>query len=126
MALLKSAVVGLGFMGGTHIEALRRIGVEVLGAIGASQDETQAGTNQHALPTRYATFEDICADPEVDVVHLCTPHYLHFPQARAALQAGKHVVCEKPLASTSAEARELGDLAEANRLVAAVNYNLRF
>src|SRR5512141_779334 len=121
MALLKSAVVGLGFMGGTHIEALRRIGVEVLGAIGNSQEETQVGSNQYALTERYATFEDICADPEVDVVHVCTPNYLHFPQATAALQAGKHVVCEKPLANTSAEARGLAELAEANKLVAAVN-----
>lgn len=113
-------------MGSTHIEMLRRIGVEVVGAIGISPEETQAGCSQLALPNRYASFEDICADPEVDVVHLCTPNYLHFPQAKAALQAGKHVICEKPLTNTSAEARELTELAEASKLVGVVNYNLRF
>jgi predicted dehydrogenase len=126
MAVLRSAVVGLGFMGATHIEALRRIGIEVLGAIGISPEETRAGCAQHGLPQRYATFEDICADPAVDVVHLCTPNYLHHPHAKAALEAGKHVICEKPLANTAQEARELAELAEARRLVGAVNYNLRF
>jgi predicted dehydrogenase len=126
MTPLKSAVVGLGFMGGTHIEALRRIGVEVLGAIGISPEETATGASQHALPKRYAAFEDVCADPEVDVVHLCTPNYLHFSQAKAALQAGKHVICEKPLANTSAEAHELAELTDMGSQVGAVNYNLRF
>jgi predicted dehydrogenase len=123
---MKSAVVGLGFMGGTHIEALRRIGVDVLGAIGVSAEETEAGSHRFSVPRRYATFEDICADAEVEVVHLCTPNFLHFPQARAAIQAGKHVICEKPLANTSAEARDLVELAEARKIVGAVNYNLRF
>lgn len=123
---MKAAVVGLGFMGGTHIEALQRIGVEVLGAIGISKEETEAGCRLNAVPPKYATFEDICSDPEVDVVHLCTPNYLHFPHAKAALQAGKHVICEKPLANTSAEARELVKLSESTRRLGAVNYNLRF
>lgn len=126
MARLKSAVVGLGFMGGTHVETLRRIGAEVVGVVGVSREETEAGCAQYALANRYQSFEDVCADPEVDVIHLCTPNYLHYPQAKAALEAGKHVICEKPLANTSAEAKELADLAEARGRIGAVNYNLRF
>ena len=65
-------------------------------------------------------------DPAVDVVHLTTPNHLHFDQARAALAAGKHVVCEKPLAMTAAETGELLRLAEQSGLVHAVNFNIRF
>ncbi len=126
MSQLKSAVVGLGFMGGTHIEMLRRIGVELVGVVGVSREENEAVCTKYALPNKYRVFEDVCADPEVDVVHLCTPNYLHFPQAKSALLAGKHVICEKPLANTQAEALELADLAEARQLIGAVNYNLRF
>jgi predicted dehydrogenase len=126
MAHLKSAVVGLGFMGGTHIEMLRRIGVEVVGVVGASREENEAACSQFSLPNKYTVFEDVCADPEVDVIHICTPNFLHFPQARAALLSGKHVICEKPLATTSSQALELTDLANARHLVGAVNYNLRF
>lgn len=126
MTTLKSAVVGLGFMGGTHIEMLRRIGVEVVGVVGISPEENEAACTKYALPNKYTAFEDVCRDSQVDVIHLCTPNYLHFPQAKAALLAGKHVICEKPLANTQAEALELADLAEARHLVAAVNYNLRF
>lgn len=113
-------------MGATHIEMLRRIGAPVVGAIGISPEETRAGSRKFGLPERYATIEDICADPEVAIVHLCTPNHLHFAHARAAVEAGKHVVCEKPLANTAAEARELMELADARGVVGAVNYNLRF
>jgi predicted dehydrogenase len=126
MTQLKSAVVGLGFMGSTHIEMLRRIGVEVLGVVGFSPEENESACARYALPNKYTVFEDVCSDPQVDVIHLCTPNYLHFPQAKAAILAGKHVICEKPLANTQAEALELADLAEARHLIAAVNYNLRF
>jgi predicted dehydrogenase len=113
-------------MGGTHIEMLRRIGVEVVGVVGASREENEAACGQFSLPNKYTVFEDVCADPEVDVIHICTPNFLHFPQARAALLSGKHVICEKPLATTSSQALELADLANARHLVGAVNYNLRF
>jgi len=68
----------------------------------------------------------VLKDEKVDVVHLCTPNYLHFPQAKKALLAGKHVICEKPLALDTNESQELAKLAEKTGLIAAVNYNLRF
>jgi predicted dehydrogenase len=123
---IKAAVVGTGFIGVVHVEALRRLGVEVTGIVGSSPDRAAVKAEAAALPAPYASFEAMLADPAVDVVHLTTPNHLHFDQARAALAAGKHVVCEKPLAMTSAETAELLRLAEQSGLVHAVNFNVRF
>ena len=79
-----------------------------------------------AIPRWYNNFEEAITDPEVKVVHLCTPNNLHFSQAKQALEGGKHVLCEKPLAMTSGESAELADLAKKKGLFTAVNYNLRF
>ena len=123
---IKAAVVGTGFIGVVHVEALRRLGVEVTGVVGSSPERAAAKAKAAALPPPYSSFEAMLADPAVDVVHLTTPNNLHFDQARAALAAGKHVVCEKPLAMTSAETAELLRLAERSGLVHAVNFNVRF
>jgi predicted dehydrogenase len=122
----KVAVIGLGFMGRTHIQALRRLGVEVYGVAGIDEDEAKKAASEFSIPHWYRSFEEAIADPEVKVVHLCTPNNLHFSQAKQALEAGKHVLCEKPLAMTSSESRILSDLAKKKGLITAVNYNLRF
>jgi predicted dehydrogenase len=121
-----AAVVGTGFIGVVHVEALRRLGVPVHGVVGSSQARAAERAAAVGLPPAYESFEAMVADPGVDVVHITTPNHLHYPQAAAALAAGKHVVCEKPLAMTSAETRELVRLAEASGLVHAVNFNIRF
>ena len=123
---IKAAVVGTGFIGVVHVEALRRLGIEVTGIVGSSPERAAEKAKSAALPAPYPSFEAMLADPAVDVVHLTTPNRLHFEQARAALAAGKHVVCEKPLAMTSAETGELLRLAEESGLVHAVNFNIRF
>ncbi|GAB4576315.1 MAG: Gfo/Idh/MocA family oxidoreductase [Anaerolineae bacterium] len=123
---LKAAVIGLGFMGGTHIEALRRLGVTVLGCLGSTPEETQGGAQTYGLPHAYESLEALLADPEVEVVHICTPNYLHYEMVKAALEHDKHVICEKPLAITSAQSAELVRLVRSRGLVGAVNYNLRF
>jgi predicted dehydrogenase len=120
---IRAAVVGTGFIGVVHVEALRRLGVEVVGVVGSSPERAAA---KEGLPAPYPSFEAMLADASVEVVHLTTPNHLHFEQARAALLAGKHVVCEKPLAMTSAETAELARLAEESGLVHAVNFNVRF
>src|ERR687897_815924 len=99
MSGIGAAVVGTGFIGVVHVEALRRLGVDVTGIVGSS-------------PVR--------------VVHLTTPNHLHYPQVKAVLAAGKHVVCEKPLALGSSESAELLRLAEDSGLVHCTNYNIRF
>jgi predicted dehydrogenase len=122
----KVAVIGLGFMGRTHIQSLRRLGVEVYGVAGVNADEARNAAAEMAIPHWYQTVDEALADPQVQAVHLCTPNHLHYLHAKQALEAGKHVLCEKPLALNAKESGELAGLAQAKGLVTAVNYNLRF
>src|SRR5438552_13236834 len=121
-----AAVVGTGFIGVVHVEALRRLGVQVHGMVGSSRARAAERAAVLNLPPAYESFEAMLADARVDVVHITSPNHLHFPQAAAALAAGKHVVCEKPLAMASAESGELVRLAQGSGLVNAVNFNIRF
>ena len=121
-----AAVVGTGFIGVVHVEALRRLGVQVLGVVGSSRERAAARSRELGLPPAYESFGAMLEDPLVEVVHIASPNYLHLEHARAALQAGKHVVCEKPLATTSAQSAELLELAERSGRVHAVNFNIRF
>jgi predicted dehydrogenase len=121
-----AAVVGTGFIGVVHVEALRRLGVQVYGVVGSSHARATQRVAALGLPPAYESFEAMLADPRVDVVHITSPNHLHYPQAAAALAAGKHVICEKPLAMTSVETGELVRLAHASGLVHAVNFNIRF
>jgi len=120
---LRAAVVGTGFIGVVHVEALRRLGVEVTGVVGSSPERARG---KPGLPEPYESLEAMLADERVDVVHLTTPNNLHYPQVKQVLAAGKHVVCEKPLALTAAESGELLELAEQSGLVHCTNFNIRF
>ncbi len=123
---LKVGVAGTGFIGPAHVEALRRLGIEVAGL---SEIDVQRGQERAAalkIGKVYSSFEAMLADPSIDVVHITTPNYLHYPQVKAALLAGKHVICEKPLAMDSREGGELVALAKQKGLVNAINFNLRF
>ena len=126
MKHLKAAIAGLGFMGVTHAEALRRLGIEIVGIIGIDVEEGRNAIDKFGVDRIYEDFDQLVHDPDVDVVHICTPNYLHYPMSKSALLAEKHVICEKPLANTQEEARELKQIAETCQCVAAVNYNLRF
>ena len=119
---IRAGVVGTGFIGVVHVDALRRLGVEVAGVVGSSPERARA----KRLGPVYESYEALLADDGIDVVHLTTPNHLHYPQVKAALEAGKHVVCEKPLALTSAETAELLELAERSGLVHCTNFNIRF
>jgi predicted dehydrogenase len=123
---LPSAIAGTGFMGHAHAEALRRIGAPLVGILGSSPEKSRRAADQLGVPRAYASFDELVADPAVEVVHVATPNRLHYPMAKAALAAGKHVLCEKPLAMTSAESAELVALAAASGRAAGVNYNIRF
>jgi predicted dehydrogenase len=121
-----AAVIGSGFIGTVHIEALRRIGVNVLGLLGSSAQRAAASAERIGVPHAYADLDELLADDRVRVVHVTSPNELHYPQAKAILDAGRHVVCEKPLAMTSEESGDLVRLAAASGLVNAVNFNIRF
>ena len=126
MSKIQVGVVGTGFIGPAHIEALRRLpNVEVAALCEVNIELATAKAKQLGIPKAYV-FEDLLKDDSIKVVHICTPNFLHFSQSKAALLAGKHVVCEKPLAKDLAEAEELVALAAQTGLVNAVHFNLRY
>ena len=125
-AEIGAAVVGTGFIGAVHVEALRRLGVQVHGVVGSTRERAAARAAEIGLPQAYGSFQAMLDDPRVDVVHVTSPNHLHHEHSRAALRAGKHVVCEKPLAMTPAESADLLQIAEHSGLVHATNFNLRF
>ncbi len=118
-------VAGTGFIGPAHVEALRRNGINVLGLAENTPEKAAQKAAEMGIPRWYGSLEDMLADDAIQVVHLATPNYLHFPHAKAALLAGKHVVCEKPLAMNTRESAELVRLAQQTGRVNAVNFNIR-
>ena len=120
------AVIGAGFMGPTHVEALRRLNINVVGILGVDEAESRQAAQKLGLGKAFADFAAVLADKQVQSVHITTPNRLHFEMARAALKAGKHVLCEKPLAMNSRESGELAALAQSTGRAAGVNYNMRF
>jgi predicted dehydrogenase len=126
MASLGAAVVGTGFIGPVHIEALRRLGRPVVGVLASTPEKSRAAAAALAIPRAYADYDELLRDPEVHVVHITSPNRLHFEQCKQALAAGKHVICEKPLAMNARQTLELVDLASRAPVVTAVNYNVRY
>ena len=126
ISTIGTAVIGTGFIGTVHVEALRRIGVQVRGVLGSSPKRGRARADALAVVNAYDDLDDLLADETVDVVHVASPNHLHLSQSKAILAAGKHVVCEKPLAMTAAESAELVRQAAATGLVNATNFNLRY
>lgn len=125
MTTIRTAMIGTGFMGKVHTEQVRRLGyVEVAAIAGSSLEKAKAAAKDMGIP-QAASWEDICRDPKIDAVHICTPNALHFPQAKLAIENGKHVLCEKPLTMTAAEAKKLLDLAEKKKVVHCIQHNLR-
>jgi predicted dehydrogenase len=118
-------IAGTGFIGPAHVEALRRLGIPVLGLAEVDLETAQKKAAELGIPKAFGSFEALLADPEIDVVHLATPNVLHYPFAKAALQAGKHVICEKPLAMNTQESAELVRLAAEVKKVNVVNFNIR-
>jgi len=127
MDRIRTAVIGTGFMGRVHLEALRRVeNVDVVEVAATSLDKArEAGAGYNVLNVT-GDWHDVINDPSIDAVHVATPNVSHFPIAKAALEAGKHVLCEKPLAMSVTEAQELTDLAAAKGLRGGLNHNLRY
>ena len=123
---IKAAIVGTGFIGPAHLEALRRIpNVEVIALVEVNQELANEKAKQLGIPRAYV-FADMLKQDDIDVVHICTPNFLHYSQAKAVLEAEKHVICEKPLAISLQEAEDLVKIAKTTGLVNAVHFNLRY
>jgi predicted dehydrogenase len=122
-----AALIGGGFIGPVHVEALRRIGVRVVGLLGSSPDRARRTANQLAIARVYRDLDDLLHDPEAGVVHVASPNAGHFSQTKGVLESGRHVICEKPLANSSSETAALLALARSRPgQLAAVNYNVRY
>jgi predicted dehydrogenase len=119
-------LVGSGFIGPVHLEALRRLGRPIAGVVASSPDKAAAAARALGVSRGYPTLADALADPAVASVHLTSPNRFHFEQSRMVLEAGRHVICEKPLAMTPAESRSLVELAAKSPGASAVCYNVRF
>ncbi len=122
---IKAGVIGTGFIGPVHVEALRRLGIAVT-AICDVADLGAKAAARLAIPHAFADYRELLASPEVDVVHITTPNRFHCEMSLAALRAGKHVVCEKPLAMNTRETARMVEASRAVGRVFAVNYNVRF
>ena len=127
MKPVRTAILGTGFMGRVHLEAVRRVeSVEAAAIAGRNVEAARqlgAGFSISAIATDY---REILRDPEIDAVHICTPNAQHFPMAKEAIEAGKHVLCEKPLATSVEEGEELVSLAAKKGVRNCVCHNLRY
>jgi predicted dehydrogenase len=114
-------------MSWVHLDALRRIGVPVVTMLGSSPAKSEAAVRQHRLEKGCRSLDEVLDDDTIDCLHVCTPNRSHFDIVSRALRAGKHVLCEKPLAMTTQESAALVELArQHSRQATGVNYNIRF
>src|SRR5215204_4565464 len=123
---LRVAIAGSGFIGRVHARSARLAGAHLVGIAASSRESARAAASELGADRAFDSAEDLVRDPDVDVVHICTPNHLHVPLSEAALAAGKHVVCEKPLASDSSAARHLLDLAAETGLLTGVPFVYRY
>jgi predicted dehydrogenase len=119
-------IVGTGFMGLAHLEALRRLGIAVRGIVGSTPERAGQKATQVPLPPVFDSYEALLADPAIHVVHITTPNVLHHAQVAQAIAAGKHVLCEKPLAVTVDEGRDLLAMAAKAGVLHGVCFNQRY
>jgi predicted dehydrogenase len=127
MRILKTALIGTGFMGRVHAENLRRLGtVEIVALAGSSGERAREFGKSIGVNRTTGNYQELLEDSSIDAVHVLTPNALHYPICRAALEAGKHVLCEKPLTVSVEQARELVDLAARTGLANCIQHNLRY
>jgi predicted dehydrogenase len=126
MSDLRVAIAGTGFIGRVHARSARLAGATLVGVSASTPERGEDAAKQLGAERSFASAEELVVADDIDVVHICTPNHLHAPLAKSALEAGKHVVCEKPLAMSSAEAEELVQIARGVERVASVPFVYRF
>ncbi len=127
MKKIKTAIVGTGFMGKVHAENVRRLGnVEIAAVVGSRQETADKFAEAMSIPFATGDLKVVLENKEIEAVHICTPNVDHFPMSLAAIEAGKAVLCEKPMTMTVAEARQLVAAAKTKNAVNCVQHNLRY
>jgi len=119
-------ILGAGFMGRVHALAARMLGARLVGVVASTPARSDAAAAMLGAEQGFATAADLIRHPAVEVVHVCTPNVLHVPLVEMALASGKHVVCEKPLATTASDAEKLAAHARDSGLVNAVCFTYRY
>lgn len=140
MKHLRIGLVGFGFMGKTHLFAVRNLPffyrggemgglaftAEVAAVSASAPASAEAAARAYGIPRAVGTAEEMLADPAIDVIDICSPNPAHYAVAKAAILAGKHVLCEKPLTVTVTEAAELCELADEHGVICGTVFNNRF
>lgn len=123
---LRAGFVGAGFMAEVHSRAARASGAEIAGIVSSSPASAARAKERLGVEQAYTSVGDLLQDDTIDVIHVCTPNSTHHALAEAALKAGKHVVCEKPLATNVQDAAKLTELADTAGMVSTVPFIYRF
>jgi predicted dehydrogenase len=123
---MRAAIIGAGFSGRVHARALRLLGVTLTGVVASTPASSEAAARELGADRIFHDAATLIQHPQVDVVHICTPNHLHRRLAELAMAAGKHVVCEKPLGVTGADAAVLTERAREAGVVAAVPFAYRY
>lgn len=127
MQKIKTAIVGTGFMGKVHTENVRRLGnVEVAAVVGSRPERAREFAERANIPIAASSLNEVLENKEIAAVHICTPNVDHYPMSLAAINAGKAVLCEKPMTMNSDEGRRLVQAAAAKNAVNCVQHNLRY
>lgn len=127
MDKIKVGIIGTGFIGPAHVEAMRRLGyIEITALSDIDQATARSKADALHIPSSFGDYREMLRSANIDSVHICAPNSFHFEMAKNALLAGKHVLCEKPLTMRSGEAKELVGLAREKKRANAVNFNIRF
>lgn len=124
--IIKVGIIGGGFVGAFHIDALRRLGfIEIVALCEANLDLAEQKARQFCIPQVYTSYEELIDDPDIQVIHNCTPNNLHFEINTRAINCGKHVFSEKPLGMDAREAYTMLQLARRKNIVHGLNFNYR-
>ena len=126
MEELSAGIVGTGFIGEVHARSARLAGGRVAAVAASTPERGRAAAARIGADRAHDSWEDLVVDPSIDVVHVCAPNHLHVPVTEAALEHGKHVVCEKPLATDADGAARLAHAATRVAAIATVPFVYRY
>ncbi len=126
MKKIRAGVIGTGFIGPVHVEAIRRQpNAEVTAISATSPEKARTKADSMGIEKAYGDYRELLADKDIDIIHICTPNNLHYQIAKEGILAGKHVVCEKPLAMSVEQGQELVELAAEHNVICAAFLNCR-
>src|SRR3954447_26126754 len=123
---LRVGIAGTGFIGAVHARSARLAGARLVGVAASTPSRAERAAAALGAERAFDTAEQLVASADDDVVHVCTPNHLHVALAQAALAAGKHVICEKPIALDGAGAQALDDAAGATGRITSVPFVYRY